>query len=238
MPFSRPAGDAANLATGGVIFPVPPARIGFKQGGDYTPPLGNAVLADFPVISSPADYVFPLGNAANFALAGESAFYADGAVTVSPDANGDAYHPLPAGIADGSTTIDVVADGQAAVGVIATGDAAITVSVSATLSHGVGGTGASEITLTVAGEALHPRYELRGEIRHQGVLVDRTVRAYRRDTGAMAGEAVTSGGKFAINCGFELREHYIVPIHLDDLADDFNPPTANRVLSVLAMDGA
>lgn len=82
------------------------------------------------------------------------------------------------------------------------------------------------------------RYELRGEVRDQGVLVNRRVRAYRRDTGALTAEADTVVGAFAIPVGFAVAEYYLVPINLDIAATDFAPPCANRVTSVLAMDAA
>lgn len=82
------------------------------------------------------------------------------------------------------------------------------------------------------------RYELRGEVRDQGVLVNRRVRAYRRDTGALVADADAIAGRFALHAGFEAREHYLVPVHLDDTATDYAPPCANRVLSVLAQDAA
>lgn len=80
------------------------------------------------------------------------------------------------------------------------------------------------------------RYELRGEVRDQGVLVNRTVRVYRRDTGALTAEGDTVSGAFAIHAGFAAGEYYLVPINLDPAATDFAPPCANRVTSVLAMD--
>lgn len=80
------------------------------------------------------------------------------------------------------------------------------------------------------------RYELRGEVRDQGVLVNRRVRAHRRDTGALVAEADTVAGVFVLPAGFAADEYYLVPINLDAGATDFSPPCANRVTSVLAMD--
>lgn len=80
------------------------------------------------------------------------------------------------------------------------------------------------------------RYELRGQVRDQGVLVDRRVRAYRRDTGALMAEADTTAGAFRLPVGFEAREFYLVPVDLDSEATDYAPPCANRVESVLALD--
>lgn len=103
------------------------------------------------------------------------------------------------------------------------------------------------VVATVRGLGHHPegtlsgtvvRYELRGSVRNQGMLVERRVRAYRRDTGALVGEADTVGGYFQLHVGFEGREHYIVPVHLDETATDYSPPCVNRVVSVLAQDAS
>lgn len=80
------------------------------------------------------------------------------------------------------------------------------------------------------------RFELRGEVRDQGVLVNRRVRAYRRSTGALVTEADTAAGLFTLDVGFAADEYYLVPINLDAAAADFAPPCANRVTSVLVMD--
>lgn len=80
------------------------------------------------------------------------------------------------------------------------------------------------------------RFELRGEVRDQGVLVNRRVRAYRRGTGALVAESDTIVGAFRVPVGFAADEYYLVPINLDAAATDFAPPCANRVTSVLAMD--
>lgn len=80
------------------------------------------------------------------------------------------------------------------------------------------------------------RFELRGIVRNQGVLVERRVRAYDRVTGALVGEADTAGGVFAIHTGFEPAEYVVLPIDLSESATDYAPPAANRVLSVLAQD--
>lgn len=80
------------------------------------------------------------------------------------------------------------------------------------------------------------RFELRVEVRDQGVLINRRVRAHRRDNGAMVGDVDTVGGRVVIPAGFAPTEYYLVPINLDPDATDFAPPCANRVVSVLAMD--
>ncbi len=80
------------------------------------------------------------------------------------------------------------------------------------------------------------RYELRGAVRDQGVLVERRVRAYRLDTGELVAQGDTSAGLFRLPVGFEARLFTVLPVHLDEAATDYTPPCANRVQSVLAMD--
>jgi hypothetical protein len=80
------------------------------------------------------------------------------------------------------------------------------------------------------------RYEVRGEVRDQGILVDRRVRVYSRETGELLGQSDTVVGAFRIPLGFTAQEAVIVPIDLAPDAVDFSPPCANRVLSVLAED--
>jgi len=45
-------------------------------------------------------------------------------------------------------------------------------------------------------------------------------------------------GKFRLHTGFTPAEHYITPIDLAEGATDWSPPTANRIVSVLALDTA
>lgn len=80
------------------------------------------------------------------------------------------------------------------------------------------------------------RYELKGEVRDLGVLVNRRVRAYRLSDGEMVGEADTVAGRFRIHAGFAAALHYVIPLDMAESATDYAPPTANRVLSVLAVD--
>lgn len=87
-----------------------------------------------------------------------------------------------------------------------------------------------------APQATVVRFEVRGEVRNQGVLVDRRVRAYRRNDGALIAEQDTTAGRFRLHCGFAAAEHYLVPVDLSAEATDYAPPCANRVLSVLADD--
>lgn len=136
----------------------------------------------------------------------------------------------------GAATLDVVAAGAASHGVRGAGAVTLDIASADAAVHGVAG--AAGATLTLAGDAhvTHLRYELRGEVRQAGVLVNRRVRAYLRSTGAMIAEGDTVAGKFHLHTGFAPGEHYIVPLNLDDAATDWTPPVANRVSSVLAQD--
>ena len=92
--------------------------------------------------------------------------------------------------------------------------------------------------ITPAITAQHPRYELRGQVRLAGNPVERRVRAYARSTGALLGQGDTTGGFFRIPAGFAEIECTVLPIDLATDATDYEPPTANRVLCVLAEDDA
>lgn len=156
-----------------------------------------------------------------------------GAVTLEITAAAVAAHGVAGA---GAATLDVSADSSGGHGVAGAADAALSISAAAVGAHGVAGAGAVTLDIAAAAVAVHERYEVRGEVRLGGVLVNRRVRAHRRDTGALVGEGDTTAGRFSIHTGFAPIEHYIVPIHLDDAATDWSPPTANRVLSVLAQD--
>jgi hypothetical protein len=89
-------------------------------------------------------------------------------------------------------------------------------------------------TLTAEGTVL--RYVLRGAVRNQGVLVERTVRAHRLDDGALAGEVQTVGGLFDLDVGFGADDYYVLALDLAPEGTDYAPPIANRVRSVLVQD--
>lgn len=178
----------------------------------YTPPLGGAVDASW---ASADAYTPPLG----------------GAVDASwlTDVVGVGFGRLPLSGAG------VAVHGALVTG---TGEGALPLSGDGTARHGVRGEGAGALRLGGAGVAVHPRYELRGVVKIGGTLVDRHVFAYLRVTGALVGEADTLAGYFSIHTGFAPAEHFVTPIDLDSDAVDWKPPTANRVLSVLAEDTA
>lgn len=103
-------------------------------------------------------------------------------------------------------------------------------------AHGVAVSIGASVPITAAISCTVERYELRGETNLGGMLVERRVRAYLRSTGELVAEADTSVGKFRVPVGFTSQEFYITPIDLGADATDWLPPTANRVVSVLASD--
>lgn len=130
----------------------------------------------------------------------------------------------------------IVGVGVGVAGAAGAGAGAVPVVGAGAGASGASGAGAAVVAVTGAAVAVHQRYELRGEVRLSGVLVNRRVRGYLRSSGALVGEADTVAGRFAIAAGIVQAEHYVTPIDLDDDATDWLPPTANRVLSVLAED--
>lgn len=156
-----------------------------------------------------------------------------GAGSILLSGEGNASHGV-SGLATGSIAFS--AAGAAAHGVAGAGGGAINVTAVGVAAHGVAGVAAGGIPLIGAGAAIHERYELRGEVREGGVLVNRRVRAYLRSTGALVGEADTVVGKFNVNAGFSQAEHYVIPIDLGEFASDWLPPAANRIVPVLAYD--
>lgn len=160
-----------------------------------------------------------------------------GEVAIEGFGTGTAGAPAVSG--SGAGDINVVGDGAGAHGVRGPGVGIVGIYGAGTGLHGVRGAGSGDVDITGSAEGLHLRYELRGEVRMAGVLVNRRVRAYRRDTGALVGEADTTAGQFRVAAGIGApREHYVIPLDLSEDATDWRPPTANRVVSVLASDTA
>lgn len=159
----------------------------------------------------------------------------DVAASVPVSAASDVAHGVAA---DGVASIPIAADVAAAHGVSIAAVASIGVTAASDVVHGVALDGIASVALSAAASITVERYELRGEVRLGGVLVNRRVRAYSRSTGALVGEVDTVIGRFAVHTGFAPAEHYITPVDLADGATDWSPPTANRIMSVLAMDTA
>lgn len=232
MPYSPPAGNAANFTATGYTppaFNAVAARIG---AGSYTPTSGTAVLAVLP------RYVYPAGDGIDFSVPADAGIEGYGAVTVDIIAAGSGEFINTTIEGDGAATVDIESAGAGATGVSGSGVASLDVSSSGAGLVGVSGSGSADLGLSASGSGVVERYELSGEVRLDGILVNRLVRAYRRDTGAFVGEAETVVGKFKIHTGFDQAEHFIVPIDTAIDATDWAPPCANRVVSVLAQDSA
>lgn len=228
MAYSPPLGTAAHFAAAG--YDSSATIAGRFPAGTYAAPAGNSV--HFVL----AAYVYPVGSAINYVVPAIVGIEGIGAVTLEITASGVGEYVLSVIDGDGAVSVDVSATGAGAHGVAGAGAGAIGISAAGTAVHGVAGSGVASIAIGVDGTGEILRYELTGEVRFQGVLVNRLVRAYRRDTGELVGEMPTVAGRFKLHTGFAAREHYIVPIDPDELAEDYTPPIANRVLSVLAQD--
>lgn len=219
----------------------------------YTRPIASAADATF---LGKAPYLRPTAGAADAAFPSAS-FEATIAAAVQITAGATADHgvgvigaasvPVTSAAEAEFTQADIAGAIVAALPVVAGVDlvqgvavdaaASVGVASSGTTAHGVVATAGAVVGLSASITALVDRYELVGEVRLGGVLVNRRVRAYRRDTGALVAQADTVAGRFRVHAGFDPDiEHYLVPVDLSDTATDWAPPAANRVLPVLAMD--
>lgn len=139
-------------------------------------------------------------------------------------------------------TIAAVISTQASIdavhGISAIVSVAIPVVASHNIAYGVALIGIASATTQAAASITVERYELRGEVRLGGVLVNRRVRAYLRSSGALLGESDTIVGTFSVHAGFAAAECYVTPIDMADGATDWLPPTANRIVGTLALDTA
>lgn len=235
MAYTPPAGNAANFVTGLGYYEPMFVRHAFKlPAGIYQADRGDAV--EFVETSL---YSYPASLGTDFVLPPTPPvleYTADGAVTVDIVAAGVAEYVNIQIDASGAVVVDIAVEGSAGHGIAGSGVATIGVDASSDATHGIAGSESVSIPITVSGTGVVERYELVGEVRLQGVLVDRRVRAYRRDTGALVGDASTVSGRFRLHTGFVAREHYLVPIDQANDATDWLPPCANRVMSVLAQD--
>ncbi len=222
MSYTPPAGDAAHFSWVGVA--------------PYTPPAGDA--AHFAWV--PAGVTATGAGTLAFTGAGTAAhgIAATGAGTLTFTGAGTAEHTSSGVEAVGAGTLGFTGAGIAAHGIAAAGAGVLAFTGAGTAAHGIAATGAGAIGFSGAGVALHPRYEVRGEVRLGGVLVNRRVRCYKRSTGELTGQADTVAGLYRVHAGFDAGEVYTTAIHLDDAATDWLPPTANRLVPVLAEDTA
>ena len=199
----------------------------------YTPPAGDAANVSWVGV---APYTPPAGDAANVSwVEAPTGVVGEGYVVFDFVPAGEGFHGTIVTGA-GAVVLDFVPAGEGRHGVGGQGAVEFGFLPAGEGRHGVAGAGSVVFDFVPAAVAAHPRYELRGEVRLAGVLVNRRVRAYLRSTGAMVGEADTTAGRFAVHAGFAPAEHTVTPIDLSDDATDWQPPTANRVLSVLAED--
>lgn len=138
----------------------------------------------------------------------------------------------------GAGTLPFTGAATAAHGIAGAAAGALAFTGSATAAHGIAATGAGAIGFTGACVAVHLRYEVRGEVRLGGVLVNRRVRCYKRSTGELTGQADTVAGRYRVHAGFDDAEVATMAIDLAEGATDWIPPTANRLVPVLADDTA
>lgn len=201
----------------------------------YTPPAGDAILFDW---AGAPPYTPPAGDAIVFAWD----------VSIDPVTGvGAAVVPITAAAVGshgetvsgtGAAVVPVVAAAAGAHGIAGVGAAVVPLAAAAAGAHGAAGTGAAVVPIAAVAAAVHLRYEARGVVKLGGVLVNRRVRVYDRDTGELISQGDTVAGKFNLHTGFAEAECYALAIHMDPDAVDWRPPVANRVLTVLANDTA
>lgn len=221
--YTLPPGNAADVTweTPGGVTGLGEATLPLQASGEAGHGVSGTGQGHIPVAGS-GDATFT-----NVAASGVGS----GAIPLTGEAQ--AWHGV-AGVATGQ--VGLSATGGAGHGVSGAGTGAINCTATGAVAHGVAGSGSAAINCTASGHAIHERYEVQGEVREGGVLVNRRVRAYLRSTGVLVGQADTVVGKFNIHTGFTLAEHYITPIDLSEFAADWLPPTANRIVPVLAYD--
>lgn len=211
-PSGRVFGDAFGAVPliGGVT-----ARHGVRAVASGAVPLAGGALAE-------TENTAAIGNAA-------------GAVPLAGAAT--ARHGVRA-TADGHLPITLSGSATARHGVRAVLSGSVPLAGGAAARHGVRGVAAGGVSLGGSVASTHVRYEVRGEVRltEGGLLVQRRVRVYSRETGALVGQGDSVGGYFQVPCDLAPAEYVILPIDLSESATDFAPPVANRVTSVLARD--
>lgn len=233
MSYTPPAGNAANFTATGYS-PAPSTAVGFRfPSALYSAPGPSSALFQLP-----AEYVAPSGSTVYFNVAPATEFIGSGVIMVDITVSGAGeYHEYNV-VGQGATTVDLVALGVGSIGVTGNGAVVVAAPVAAGVGvRGVAGQGTVSFSgFSAAGTGVVERYELKGEVRQAGVLINRRVRAYHRDTGALVNEGDTVAGRFRLHTGFAPAEYYVIPIDLSNDAADWTPPCANRLVSVLAMD--
>lgn len=223
MSYTPPAGNAANVSWVGVAA--------------YTPPAGNAANvtweSDGGVVGAGAGVLsFTGAGSAAHGVAGA------GAGTLGFTGAGEGEHTNPSVEGSGAGELQFTGAGAGAHGVAGAGAGALDFTGTGTAAHGVAGVGGGALAFAGAGAAQHLRYEVRGEVRLGGVLVNRRVRCYKRSSGELMGQADTVVGRYRVHAGFDNAEVYVTAIDLGGDATDWIPPTANRLVPVLASDTA
>lgn len=222
MIYTRPLGNAANA----------------QFGGAYTRPAGNAADASFQTVptgtvgTGAGTLTFTGAATAAHGIAGAGA----GALALTGAGTAEHINPSVEGV--GAGTLPFTGAATASHGIAGAAAGTLAFIGNGTAAHGISATGAGAIGFTGAGVALHPRYEVRGEVRLGGILVNRRVRCYKRSTGELTGQADTVAGRYRVHAGFDDAEVTTMAIDLAEGATDWIPPTANRLVPVLADDTA
>jgi hypothetical protein len=152
--------------------------------------------------------------------------------------NGVGEHGFAAVVGAGAGALGFTGAGAGRHGVAGAGAGVLGFAGVGSGAHGVAGTGAGAVGFAGAGLGVHQRYEVRGEVRLSGVLVNRRVRCSKRATGELMGQADTVDGRYRVHAGFDASEVYTVAIDLSGGATDWVPAAANRLVPVLADDAA
>lgn len=222
MSYTRPAAATANATWSGAVAYTRPAQSAANASWEATGTTGTGAGA----------LAFTGAATAAHGVAGA------GAGALAFTGSGAAEHTNPGVEGVGAGMLPFTGSGTASHGIAGDAAGALAFTGSGTAAHGIAATGAGAIGFTGACVALHLRYEVRGEVRLSGVLVNRRVRCYKRASGDLVGQADTVAGLYRVPAGFDDGEVYVTAIHLDDAASDWLPPTANRLVPVLASDAA
>ena len=222
MSYTPPAGNAANASWVGAAA--------------YTPPAGDAANASWAATGVTATCAGALGFTGAAAVAHGVAVVAAGALAFTGSATVEHSSVVGECVAAGALDFTGAASAAHGIAVQAAGTLAFTGAGAA--AHGIAATCAGTLGFTGACAALHLRYEVRGEVRLGGVLVNRRVRCSKRATGELMGQADTVAGVYRVHAGFDEAEVYVTAIDLAEAATDWIPPTANRLVPVLASDTA
>ena len=222
MSYTPPAGNAANASWVGAAA--------------YTPPAGDAANASWAATGVTATCAGALGFTGAAAVAHGVAVVAAGALAFTGSATVEHSSVVVECVAAGA--LDFTGAASVAHGIAAQAAGALDFTGAGASAHGIAATCAGTLGFTGACAALHLRYEVRGEVRMGGVLVNRRVRCSKRATGELMGQADTVAGVYRVHAGFDEAEVYVTAIDLAEAATDWIPPTANRLVPVLASDTA